>query len=463
MDTAGAEVFDAAPILVDLAALQTPLLADRVLVALWLFGSALTLLVVGSAVLRLARARARWRPAVVAGVPVLVSAEVGPAALGVVRGAIVIPAWALSLESRLRRLMLLHEAEHLRAGDPRLLLAALLLLAAMPWNPAVWWQFWRLRQALELDCDARVLRRAPNRRMYGLLLLEVGRRRCGGGLAATGLSEPRSFLERRIRMMGKGSLKGRRGRAIAAGGVAVGLALLACEAERPVAAGGVEEGAKAPMPSADALAPIATGGRECAPAVYVDGKRLETAGSGARPLDAHIKPEEFASVEVLKGAAAAMRFGADANCGAILITSMKAAQAGGALPKTRAALTREERLKTAALSSGEGEEGDKPRFTPFDRRPDLLNRAEVVVALERAYPPLLRQAGIGGTTYAWISIDERGQVTNAVVSRSSGHEEIDAAALKVARILKFTPAGRKGENVAVMIELPFTFRAPEAK
>lgn len=126
-------------------------------------------------------------------------------------------------------------------------------------------------------------------------------------------------------------------------------------------------------------------------------------------------------------------------------------------------MTREERLKTAALSSGEGEEGDKPRFTPFDRRPDLLNRAEVVVALERAYPPLLRQAGIGGTTYAWISIDERGQVTNAVVSRSSGHEEIDAAALKVARILKFTPAGRKGENVAVMIELPFTFRAPEAK
>jgi TonB family protein len=459
----GAVAVDAAPLLVDLAALQTPLLSDRALAVGWLVASGLALLVVGSAVLRLARARARWRQGVVTGVPVLVSAAVGPAALGVVRGAIVIPAWALSLESRLRRLMLLHEAEHLRAGDPRLLLAALIVLAAMPWNPVLWWQFWRLRQALELDCDARVLRRAPNHRSYGLLLLEVGRRRSGGGLAATGLSEPRSFLERRIRMMGKGSLKVRRGRAIAAGGVAVGLALLACEAERPTAAGGVGEGAKAPMPSVNALPLIATGGRQCDPAVFVDGKRVDAAASGSKSLDAHIKQEEIASIEVLKGAAAALRFGADANCGAILITSTKASAETEGKSATQAAASREMMLKTATRSSRGGEGEDRPRITPFDRKPELLNREEVVVAIERAYPPQLRSAGVGGTARLWFKIDERGQVAQATVKSSSGREELDAAAVQVARMMKFAPAGLNGANVAVFIELPITFRAQEAK
>ena len=36
-----------------------------------------------------------------------------------------------------------------------------------------------------------------------------------------------------------------------------------------------------------------------------------------------------------------------------------------------------------------------PRFTPFTVRPELRNRAEIARALERNYPPLLRDAGIG--------------------------------------------------------------------
>lgn len=384
-DAEGVVAFGAAPFLVDLATPAAPLLSDRTLAMAWLVASGLAFLVVGSAVLRLARARSRWRPAVVAGVPVLVSAAVGPAALGVVRGAIVIPAWALALEGRLRRLMLLHEAEHLRVGDPRLLLAALMALAVMPWNPVLWWQFWRLRQALELDCDARVLCRAPDRRMYGLLLLEVSRRRCGGELTAAGLSRPRSFLERRIRMMSKRSLKGNRGRAIAASGIAVGLALLACEAERPTAPGVAEE-----------AAPAATANRV---PLTVDDLRREAA------LKAH---------EAASRAAAQSSFG----------------------------------------GAGEG----RPHAALFDHAPEIVNHAEVEAVLVRAYPPSLRDAGIGGTVHVWFSIDESGRVTQVELAKPSGFRALDDAAIQVAQAIKFAPADLDGQKVAVAIQLPITFR-----
>ncbi|UUZ52386.1 hypothetical protein LP419_22985 [Massilia sp. H-1] len=43
------------------------------------------------------------------------------------------------------------------ARDPQLLGLALLVLVAMPWNLPMWWQLRRLRHAIEVDCDARVL------------------------------------------------------------------------------------------------------------------------------------------------------------------------------------------------------------------------------------------------------------------------------------------------------------------
>jgi TonB family protein len=217
------------------------------------------------------------------------------------------------------------------------------------------------------------------------------------------------------------------------------------------------------MLSANALPLSATGGRECAPAVFVDGKRVETGTSGSKSLETYIKPEEIASVEVLKGAAAATRFGAEANCGAILITSLKAAEAEGGRAATRAALTRQEKLKTAALSSPGGEGGDRPHFTPFDRRPELLNRAEVIQALERYYPPMLRNAGIGGSPLLWFFIDEEGKVVRTQVKTSSGSQLLDEAAGKVAQLMKFSPALNRNDKVAVWIELPITFRSTEAK
>ena len=98
-----------------------------------------------------------------------------------------------------------------------------------------------------------------------------------------------------------------------------------------------------------------------------------------------------------------------------------------------------------------------PTFTPFTVRPDIKNRDAVARAMEREYPPLLRDAGIGGTVNVWFFIDEEGAVVRNLVNESSGHKALDDAALKVADIIEFTPALNRDKRVPVWISLPITF------
>ena len=58
-----------------------------------------------------------------------------------------------------------------------LIAAAAWAVALFPWNPALWLIVKRLRLAIEIDCDARVLAgRRSDVRDYGMLLLTVGSR-----------------------------------------------------------------------------------------------------------------------------------------------------------------------------------------------------------------------------------------------------------------------------------------------
>ena len=101
--------------------------------------------------------------------------------------------------------------------------------------------------------------------------------------------------------------------------------------------------------------------------------------------------------------------------------------------------------------------GAAPVFTPFTVRPGIKNRGEIVRAMEREYPPLLRDAGIGGTVTVWFFINEAGVVQNTIVNESSGHKALDDAALKVADVIEFTPALNRDKQVPVWISLPITF------
>jgi hypothetical protein len=148
------------------------------------------------------RWRRRWRSGQVDGHRVLLSERQGPALVGLLEPSIVIPEWATRLDPFERSLMLAHVREHLRARDGILASAGLLGALCMPWSPAVWWAFRRLRTAIEIDCDRRVLATFPDVARYGRLLVDVAERAAdGSSLAITGFSEHTAPLVRRIRAM----------------------------------------------------------------------------------------------------------------------------------------------------------------------------------------------------------------------------------------------------------------------
>jgi beta-lactamase regulating signal transducer with metallopeptidase domain len=164
----------------------------------WVVSSLALLLAFTRGAWRLRRRRTEWHDADVDGHRVMISEDVGPAVVGALRPRVVLPSWVLSLQPVDRALMLRHEFEHVRARDPLLLLAGAAVVALQPWNPLTWFIARRLRLAMEIDCDRRVLRRERRTREYGLLLLAVGARP-GSPLQFTpSLAEPRLFLERRI-------------------------------------------------------------------------------------------------------------------------------------------------------------------------------------------------------------------------------------------------------------------------
>jgi len=98
-----------------------------------------------------------------------------------------------------------------------------------------------------------------------------------------------------------------------------------------------------------------------------------------------------------------------------------------------------------------------PTFTPYTVRPEIKNRDEVAQAMVREYPPLLRDAGIGGTVIVHFFIDEEGVVQNSVLARSCGQSTLDEAALRIAPIAEFTPALNRDQRVSVWIQLPIIF------
>ncbi len=103
-----------------------------------------------------------------------------------------------------------------------------------------------------------------------------------------------------------------------------------------------------------------------------------------------------------------------------------------------------------------------PVFTPMTVRPEILNRDEVSTALMRLYPPILRDAGIGGSVTVWFFISEEGTVLDRRVSESSGHIPLDEAALEVADVFRFSPALNREQIVQVWIQLPIVFQVQEA-
>lgn len=234
---------------------------DQALVLIWILASAGLAGFVLGAYQALRHHGRKWPLRNVGGRVVRVAPRIGPGVYGFLRPEIVLPDWSARLGDEFRRLIVVHEAEHLAAGDHRLVAMALLAVIVMPWNPILWWQVHRLRVAVELDCDRRVLSRGVDRQRYARALFEASRRRSVLALMATAFSTPRTSLERRLlEILGVRPRASRTGSA-AALGLAGLLLAIACQAPTPAGDKGSTQKATSASSSVDGSDAKAAAGR----------------------------------------------------------------------------------------------------------------------------------------------------------------------------------------------------------
>jgi protein TonB len=92
-----------------------------------------------------------------------------------------------------------------------------------------------------------------------------------------------------------------------------------------------------------------------------------------------------------------------------------------------------------------------------------VQRPEALHTVPPIYPEEARKNRVEGTAILKAVIDEQGQVQDPTVEKSSGHPDLDQAALDAVSQWKFTPATLQGEPVAVHYHLTINFKVDEKK
>lgn len=368
------------------------------------------------------RVQQSWRRTTLDGVSIDVSTVTGPAVVGFLSHRIVLPSWATTMQPEHRRLVLAHECEHISARDPERLMLAIAALVLMPWNIGLWWCAARLRRAIELDCDMRVLKRYPSAKDYGHVLLEVAARgRNSGPLAVPMVALLRlpSELELRLRAMTRARAVGMRG--AIGGGLAAVVAVTAAFTT--------------PIPPLH-LRSTATAGQP-SPTAAVSKRQTDTLPISSRGRDSlRIIAKNLARRE----------------------QEISASQAR--LDSERTALLREQAnlsIEKAALRTGRLIPGHKSLTTysafVVEKPAHMLPPTATPI-----YPDSLRRARVEGEVDAEFVVDTLGRVDSASVRITRATNSLFGQAVRAALPkMRFAPAEIGGRHVRQFLQQPFTF------
>jgi TonB family protein len=374
-----------------------------------------------------------------------------------------------------------HEGEHLRAGDSRVVTLGLLVAGLTPWNPVSWWQLRRLRTAVEIDCDARVLGHDGDVRAYGAALLTVAagtmpHRR----LAFAAFSESSTSLRARIVAMTSARTRAARvlGAVLVLAGV--GLGVQACGIESPVAptAPKVAQTSDAPVSRAITDTPSFTRFTK-APQLINRDEVVKALADNYPPLvrDAGVGGKADVWVRIgLSGVVERAEIHTSSGHQPLDLAALRVARVMRFKPAQDgdtpvpvwvslpiAFVTDAQKAEQSAARAKELEEVKASgRFTPWKTPPQLDNREDVGKSLEANYPPLLRDAGVGGRAEVWVHIDDTGAVHEVDVKTGSGHEALDRAAVRVGQAMHFKPARGDAGPIPVWVAIPITFQVPKA-
>lgn len=94
--------------------------------------------------------------------------------------------------------------------------------------------------------------------------------------------------------------------------------------------------------------------------------------------------------------------------------------------------------------NGSDEQGETTGITPIQE-------------VAAAYPEALRKRGVEGTVLVRIIVETDGTVSESSLIQSSGHAELDDAAVQVMYQWRFAPAKRNGSAVRASASIPYVF------
>lgn len=294
---------------------------DSQLKRYWLIASGVMVLLLAASAAQLYWRQRRWERTTLAGVSVYVAPGVGPAVVGLLRPRIVVPPWVVESLPARQAHVIAHEQSHLSAGDPLLLTTAVCLLVFMPWNLPLWWQLRRLRRAIEVDCDARVLSAGHNVTHYGETLIEVGKRQSAFVGTVAAMSESTSFLEQRIRIMLSKPGSWWKTSAVILACVSVCLVAVAAQVSPPNSGAGTEQVAKVDPAVYDGYVGHYQFGPQTVMTVSRDGNRLLTQMTGQGPIEILPRSQTEFFAKIVK---AELTFDTDAQGHATSITLRQA-------------------------------------------------------------------------------------------------------------------------------------------
>jgi TonB family protein len=95
--------------------------------------------------------------------------------------------------------------------------------------------------------------------------------------------------------------------------------------------------------------------------------------------------------------------------------------------------------------------GQDKQAQPYDQAP------EAKTMVQPKYPDLATKAGMEGTVWTKVSIDETGKVTKVVVTKSDA-EIFNQVAIDAGRQWEFRPALKGGKPIATEVSIPFKFK-----
>jgi periplasmic protein TonB len=88
---------------------------------------------------------------------------------------------------------------------------------------------------------------------------------------------------------------------------------------------------------------------------------------------------------------------------------------------------------------------------------DLDSSPMPITRLPPVYPSGLLGRGIGGRVVVSCQVDVAGKVSSARIRQSSGHADLDKAALDAVAKWKFKPATKGGRPIQATLNIPFNF------